>query len=101
MKLLIILSLLAGSLLLMPAPEAHADCDATRFIILDGVSRQELGLIYTDSEMRLGENKEICLEGTFAGKEYQYLYRCEKNKRFKFIKKFKTHQEGCHWGDIH
>jgi hypothetical protein len=100
-RLIIILSLLASSFILIYATEASASCNATRFIIKDEVTGQELGLIYTDSNTSRAEGREVCLEGKFAGVGYQYLYKCTKDRTFVFIKKFKTYQEGCEWGDIH
>ena len=100
-RLVIILSLLAASFIFLPAIRAHAGCNASRFVIEDEVSGEELGLIYTDSSTRRGEDQEVCLQGVFAEQKYQYLYRCDKTGRYKFVKKFKTHQKGCKWGAIH
>ena len=100
-RFVIILALLAGSFISLTAVKAYADCGATRFIIKDEVSGQELGLIYTESQTSQGVNNEVCLQGTFGGKEYQYLYRCATTGKFVFIKKFKTHQKGCRTGKIH
>lgn len=98
-KTTLILSLLAGVLILFPAVNAYAArCLETRFVIEDEVSGEEIGLIYTES---LESRQEICLQGIFLDKKYQYLYRCDKTGRYKFIKKFKTEQKGCRWGKIH
>ncbi len=86
---------------MLTAFPAHAGCAATRFVIMDEVSRQELGLIYTDTTTRRSENNEVCLQGIFAERKYQYLYRCDADKRYIFIKKFKVYQKGCKWGEIH
>ena len=100
-RLVIILSLLTALFIFFPTIKAYASCNATRFVIEDEISMEELGVIYTDSSTRRGENKEVCLQGTFAGLKYQYLYRCDKTGRFEFVKKFKTPQKGCKWGEIH
>jgi hypothetical protein len=84
--------MVAVVLILFPTAEVYAAaCIETRFIIEDEVSGQEIGLIYTDTSIRRSKSQEVCLEGKFLGKEYQYLYKCVGSGRFQFIQKFKTH----------
>ncbi|MBE9532025.1 MAG: hypothetical protein IME98_04395 [Proteobacteria bacterium] len=98
-KSIIAISMLIGIFVLFPAISASAQgCSESRFVIEDEVSGQELGLIYTETPE---QKHEICLQGEFMGKEYQYLYKCDdKSGTYTFIKKFKTHQKGCRWGKM-
>ena len=98
---ILISSIFTALLLLLPATGANASCRTTRFIIEDEVSGQEIGLIYTDSNIKGAKDSQVCIEGEFLGKKYQYLYSCDEGKRYTFIKKFRSDQKGCKWGVIH
>jgi hypothetical protein len=100
-KFAVIISILAVLFVISPVVNAYAGCSATRFVIEDEISGQEIGLIYTDTSAFTGNASDICIEGEFMGTRYQYLYLCEKSERFKFIKKFRSLQKGCKWGVIH
>lgn len=98
---ILIFSLLTGLFIIFPAINAYAACNATRFVIEDEVSGEELGVIFTESPTTAKLNDEICLKGIYNDVRYQYLYKCDKTNRFDFVKKLEVFRNECKWGDIH
>jgi hypothetical protein len=99
---ILIFSLLTGLFIILPATVTYAAvCSATRFVIEDEISGEELGVIFTESPTTAKLNGEVCLKGIYNDVRYQYLYKCDKTNRFDFIKKLKVFRNECKWGDIH